>query len=79
MLKQRTLFMFPMVCLLGLFFLSMSGAQVYSMDDESQENSDTYDALQQQQDSSIDYKSRGKSYLDKGQFDDAISDLNKAI
>lgn len=78
MLKQRTLFMLPMVCLLGLFLLSMSGSQICAADEESEENLKASDALQQQ-DSPVDYKSRGNSLLKKGQIDDAISDLNKAV
>ena len=52
----------------------MSDGQAYSVDDGPDENSETYDALQHQQDSPIDYKYRGKPYLDKGQFDDDIFD-----
>jgi tetratricopeptide (TPR) repeat protein len=71
--------MLPIVCLLGLFLLSMSGGQIYATDEGSEENLETSDAIQQQQDSPIDYTFRGNSLLKKGQIDDAITDLNKAI
>lgn len=37
------------------------------------------ETAQQGKDSPVDYKSRGRFYQEKGQTDDAVSDLNKAI
>jgi tetratricopeptide (TPR) repeat protein len=71
--------MLPIVCLLGLFLLSMSGGQIYATDEGSEENLETSDAIQQQQDSPIDYTFRGNSLLKKGQIDKALSDYSKAI
>ena len=82
MSKQTTLFILLMLCLLGLFLLPMSSTQTYAKNSEtveSEENLEASDAVQQRQDSPVDYKSRGRSYLEKGQNDDAISDFDKAI
>jgi len=79
MSKRKTLFTYMVVCFLGLFLPSIPSGPAYAMDERSEESSETSDALQQQQDSPVDYKSRGRSYLEKGQNDDAISDFDKAI
>jgi tetratricopeptide (TPR) repeat protein len=79
MFKEKMLFPLAMVFMLALFLLPMSSGQIYATDEGSEENLEASDALQQQQDSPVDYKSRGNSLLKKGQIDDAITDLNKAV
>lgn len=79
MFKQKMLFPLAMVFMLALFLLPISGGQIYAADERSEENLETSDVLQKQQDSPVDYKFRGHSLLNKGQIDDAISDLNKAV
>ena len=79
MSKRKALFMFFMAWLLSLSLLPMPNGPAYAMDEQSKESLETSNVVQRQQDSPVDYKSRGNSLLKKGQLDEAISDLNKAV
>ena len=79
MFEEKMSFPLGMVIMLTLFLLPMSDGQIYAAKEGSEENLETSDVLQHQQDSPVDYKSRGNSLLKKGQIDEAISDLNRAV
>ena len=73
MAKQRTLSILPIMCLLVLFLLTIFSGKAGA------EDSETSEAVQDGEGSSDDSKSRERIFLKKGQIDDAISDLNKAM
>jgi len=71
MSKRKALFTFFMAWLLSLFLLPMPNGPAYAMDEQSKESLETSNVVQRQQDSPVDYKSRGNSLLKKGQLDEA--------
>ena len=53
--------------------------KIPKLDETESENVETAEADQQRQDSTLDYTSQGVSCLEKGHFEDAVSEFNKAI
>ena len=77
MLSQKALRLLLVTSLIGLFVLPVSNGNAVTK--TSAQDPDSSEALNEQQRDTLAYANRGFKYFRKGQFDQAISNFNKAI
>jgi tetratricopeptide (TPR) repeat protein len=78
MLRQKAFFLLLVISLIGLFIFPMCNGNAVTKT-SSEQDPDSSEALTKRQRDALDYANRGFNFFKKGQFENAISDFNKAI
>lgn len=76
---KTTVVLFLVFFTVGIVFFTSSGGKADAKNAEPEQGIETSKSVQQMQKTPVDYITRGSSYLQKGEIEDAISDYNKAI